>query len=99
MKRILAIAATAIALSAPAVPHAHAKITAKNIIDWYGTVTCSGAEFCACPDDGRLKGVQIGSPLFRTVMGTMQGHKCVLTGPNGVFLLTPNGMTNITPKS
>jgi hypothetical protein len=98
MRTTLAIMFAALALSAPAANHAHAKITAKNIVDWYGTVTCSGAAFCACPDDGRLKGVQIGSPLFRTMMGTMQGHKCIVTGPNGVFLLTTNGMTNITPR-
>jgi hypothetical protein len=98
MKRTLSIMFAALALSAPAVNHAHAKITAKNILDWYGPVSCSGAEFCACPDDGRLKGVQIGSPLFRTVMGTMQGHKCIATGPNGVFLLTPDGVRNINAR-
>jgi hypothetical protein len=60
----------------------------------YPEVTCY-AKICPCPDDGRPKGVKIASPLFRKTVWAMQGHKCVDTGPNGVFLVTPDGMKKI----
>ena len=46
-----------------------------------------------CPDDGRLKGVKIGSPLFRKTVYALPGHACVTSGPNGVFIVRPDGLT------
>jgi hypothetical protein len=48
-----------------------------------------------CPDDGRLKGVKIGSPLFRKTVYALPGHACVTSGPNGVFIVRPDGLTKI----
>ena len=63
--------------------------------EFYPRVACPGAKVCPCPEDGRLKGVKIGSPLFRKTVWAMQGHECIDTGPNGVFLVTPDGMKKI----
>ena len=48
-----------------------------------------------CPDDGRLKGVEIGSPLFRQTVYALPGHACVTSGPNGVFVVRPDGLKKI----
>jgi|HubBroStandDraft_6_1064221.scaffolds.fasta_scaffold1258801_2 hypothetical protein len=48
-----------------------------------------------CPDDGRLKGVEIGSPLFRQTVFALPGHACVTSGPNGVFIVRPDGLKKI----
>jgi hypothetical protein len=48
-----------------------------------------------CPDDGRLKGVRIGSKLFRDTVYKLPGHACMTYGPNGAFLVTPHGVKKI----
>lgn len=49
----------------------------------------------ACPDDGRLKGVKIGSPAFRSTVAALPRHSCVARGPNGAFLVTPGDVRKI----
>ncbi len=70
-------------------------VTNASADEFYPKVACPGAKVCPCPEDGRLKGVRIGSPLFRGTVWAMQGHKCITSGPNGVFLVTPDGMKKI----
>ena len=48
-----------------------------------------------CPDDGRLKGVRIGSELFKTTVFNLAKHACVTRGPNGTFLVTVRGVQRI----
>jgi hypothetical protein len=48
-----------------------------------------------CPDDGRLKGVKIGSDLFKRTVEALPDHRCVVTGPNGRFLVTPAGVEKL----
>lgn len=88
MNRILAAALAACALASSAF--------AYDASELYGRVVCPGsAKFCGCPEDGRLKGVRIGSPLFRETVWGLPGHQCITSGPNGVFLVTPGGMHKI----
>jgi hypothetical protein len=47
-----------------------------------------------------LKGVPLGSALFKRQMITFPQQKCLASGPNGVYLLTVNGSIDCTnPQS
>ena len=46
----------------------------------------------ACPDDGRLKGVRVGSKLYRETVFALPGHACVMTTPKGPILVTVKGL-------
>ena len=48
-----------------------------------------------CPDDGRLKGVKIGSPHFRETVAALPGGQCLTRGPNGTFLVTPDDVRKV----
>lgn len=50
-----------------------------------------------CPDDGRLKGVKIGSPLFERTVRALPEHQCLIRGPNGTFLVTPDAVHRVKP--
>jgi hypothetical protein len=48
-----------------------------------------------CPQDGTLKGLPLGTAEYRKAVYALPGHKCIGSGPNGVFLVTPDGMKKI----
>jgi hypothetical protein len=50
-----------------------------------------------CPDDGRLKGVRIGSAQFKAAVNRLPEHACLTRGPNGTFLVTPDAVRRIAP--
>jgi hypothetical protein len=50
-------------------------VTSALAEEFYPKVACPGEKVCQCAEDGRLKGVRIGSPLFRKTVWAMQGHK------------------------
>ena len=50
-----------------------------------------------CPDDGRLKGVRIGSAQFKATVYGLPEHACLTRGPNGTFLVTPDAVRKIAP--
>jgi hypothetical protein len=50
-----------------------------------------------CPDDGRLKGVRIGSALYKSTVQALPGHACITAGPNGEFLVTVDGVRRCGP--
>jgi hypothetical protein len=50
-----------------------------------------------CDVDGRLKGVKIGSELWRQTIVTFPGHRCLDRGPNGVFISDIHGTKRISP--
>lgn len=49
-----------------------------------------------CPDDGRLKGVRIGSAQFHAIVSALPEHSCIAKGPNGSFLVTPDNVRRIS---
>src|SRR5208283_4947395 len=49
---------------------------------FYGKVTCDTV-VCKCPDDGRLKGVKVGSERYKKTVAAFPNHSCILIGPTG----------------
>jgi hypothetical protein len=45
-----------------------------------------------CDIDGRLKGVRVGSELFRLTMATFPGSRCAVTGSHGQLIFDANGV-------
>lgn len=44
-----------------------------------------------CDIDGRLKGVRVGSELFRRTMASFPGKRCAVAETNGQFIFDANG--------
>jgi hypothetical protein len=54
------------------------------------------SQIAACPEDGRLKGVPIASKRYKDTVYRLPGHACVVTGPNGMFLVTVDGVRKLS---
>lgn len=57
----------------------------------------AGSGLPDCNSDGRLKGVRIGSALFRAEVATYPRHACIMRGLNGTFIVTPAGVERVKP--
>jgi hypothetical protein len=44
-----------------------------------------------CNIDGRLKGIRVGSELFRRTMASFPGNRCAIAETNGQFIFDASG--------